>query len=215
MKDKRPVHLTINQIADHLAKRPSKRLIVAIAGPPGVGKSTVAKLLAKTLNKNAPNSCAVLAMDGFHFDDIYLEKMNWRARKGAPHTFDVGGLAHTLSRLRTNQEPHIAVPVFDRAIEIARAGAYMINQQTKIILVEGNYLLLDQQPWQRLRPMFDTTIMLTCKTDIIHQRLRARWVGFNYTDEQIAEKMNDNDIPNVTTVVTQSAVADFEISTDH
>lgn len=213
MKDDNTERTTLDALAHHLSVNSPKRQLVSIAGPPGVGKSTAANYLANKLNVSTTDNCAVLAMDGFHFDDIYLNKMKWRPRKGAPHTFDVDGLAHMLKRLRDNNEHQVAVPVFDRKIEIARAGAQMIKQQTKIILVEGNYLLLKDQPWQSLHRLFDISIMLTCPINVILQRLRNRWIDFDYTDAQITEKMNGNDIPNVETVISKSVKADFEITT--
>jgi pantothenate kinase len=98
--------------------------VVAIAGAPGSGKSTLAERLVSRLNECAERSAALLPMDGYHYDDRILIERGLRARKGAPETFDVLGLVHMLDRLRRNQEDEIAVPVFDRDLEISRAGAY-------------------------------------------------------------------------------------------
>lgn len=100
-----------------------RRSITAIAGPPGAGKSAVAERLASALNLHEPGSVAILPMDGFHLDDSVLIARDLLQRKGAPETFDFGGLASALSRLKANLEAEIAVPVFDRAVEISRAGA--------------------------------------------------------------------------------------------
>jgi pantothenate kinase len=120
-------------------RRP-ERAIIAIAGPPGSGKSTTAAWIADELNSAERGSAAVLGMDGFHFDDLVLIERGWRARKGAPETFDVAGLEHLLIRLRNNSEHEIAVPVFDRAMEISRAGARIIPQSARLVIIEGNYL---------------------------------------------------------------------------
>ena len=189
------------------------RVIVAIAGPPGVGKSTFSKLVYDRLNAESPGYCAELPMDGFHFDDVYLEQMGWRNRKGAPHTFDVGGLHHLLSRLKADQEEQVAIPIFDREIEIARAGAAIIDTEARIILVEGNYLLLDEAPWSALAENIDISIMLNVPRAVIRQRLERRWRHFDYTSQQIDQKINENDMMNVTTVMTQSRNADFLIDT--
>src|SRR5688572_27161103 len=117
--DAKPVDL--DELADILRRAAGARTLVAVAGPPGAGKSTFAEALADRLNEAAAGSAAVLPMDGFHFDDRVLEPLGLRARKGAPDTFDVAGLRHMLERLRRNQEAEIAVPVFDRELEIARA----------------------------------------------------------------------------------------------
>ena len=122
----------------------SRRFVVGIAGPPGSGKSTLAESLRDVL----PDS-AVVSMDGFHFDDAVLERRGLSGRKGAPETFDYAGFAALVSRLR-GDEPEIAIPVFDRAIELSRAGAEIVGAETRFVLVEGNYLLLDEAPWSGL-----------------------------------------------------------------
>jgi len=102
----------LDRLAELVARRAAGDgcAIVAIAGPPGTGKSTLSEALAARL----PGMAAVLPMDGFHFDDLHLVPAGLRPRKGAPETFDVGGLAHVLRRLRARDEEFVAVPVFDR-----------------------------------------------------------------------------------------------------
>jgi len=78
------------------------RSLVGIAGPPGAGKSTSVEALAEALNGERPERAAILPMDGYHFDDAVLEARGDRVVKGAPHTFDVGGLTAMLDRLRLN-----------------------------------------------------------------------------------------------------------------
>ncbi len=185
------------------------RHITAIAGSPGAGKSTVADDLVARLNAEDPGSAAILPMDGYHFDDQLLIPRGWRPRKGAPHTFDVAGFAHMLQRLRANTEPEIAVPVFDREIEIARAGARLIPACVRHIIAEGNYLLLDAPPWSDMRPLFDTTVFLDVPMAEIEARLTARWQALSPDD--FRTKMEGNDLPNARQVVTQSRPADFVI----
>jgi pantothenate kinase len=172
------------------------RVIAALAGAPGSGKSTLADKLVGKLNGRQPGLAAVLPMDGYHYDDLYLVPAGMRPRKGAPHTFDVGGLYHTLLRLRTRDEAEVAVPVFDRKIEIARAGARLIPAGIGVIVVEGNWLLLNQSPWDRLRPMFDVTVMVDVPEHVLRSRLRGRWERLGLTEPEIIEKLEENDLPN-------------------
>lgn len=188
------------------------RLVVAIAGPPGSGKSTTAEVLADQLNAGVPGLAAVLPMDGYHYDDTYLVPMGMRARKGAPDTFDVAGLRHMLARLRANDEPQVAVPVFDRSIEIARAGARMIPQSVKVLVVEGNYLLLQSDPWASLRELFDLTVLIDVPESTLRARLTERWVGYNLTAEEITWKLDGNDLPNGRFVMAQSASPDYRLA---
>ena len=188
-----------------------ERAIVAIAGPPGGGKSTIAARIVDELNAVEPGSAAVLGMDGFHFDDVVLVERGLRARKGAPETFDVGGLEHLLGRLRENSEPEIAVPVFDRAIEIARAGALIIPRSTRFVVVEGNYLLLNQAPWANLLRYYDMTAFLHVDASILRERLETRWRLLGFDDDEIQAKVVQNDLPNALLVRSQSQNADFLI----
>ncbi|KAB2885015.1 MAG: nucleoside/nucleotide kinase family protein [Albidovulum sp.] len=188
------------------------RTVVAIAGAPGSGKSTLAEALVDGLNARDPGSAALLPMDGFHFDDRVLDALGRRARKGAPDTFDVGGLDHSLARLRTRDEAFVAVPVFDRAIEIARAGARLIPAGVPVIVAEGNYLLLKDAPWSALARHFGLTVRLDVPEDVLRTRLALRWQGYGLSDGEIARKLEENDLPNGRTVTLRSRAADYVIS---
>jgi pantothenate kinase len=188
------------------------RTVVAIAGAPGSGKSTLAEALVDGLNARDPGSAALLPMDGFHFDDHVLDALGRRARKGAPDTFDVGGLDHSLARLRTRDEAFVAVPVFDRAIEIARAGARLIPAGVPVIVAEGNYLLLKDAPWSALARHFELTVRLDVPEDVLRARLALRWQGYGLSDGEIARKLEENDLPNGRTVTMRSRAADYVVS---
>lgn len=185
------------------------RVIAAIAGPPGAGKSTLAETIVDALNVAEPDSAAILPMDGYHYDDMLLVPRGLRQRKGAPETFDSAGFAHMLMRLRQNTEPEIAVPVFDRSIEIARAGARMIPQSVRYIIAEGNYLLLNEGRWRELHAYYDLTVMIDEPEPVLRARLENRWKDLSPEDR--AWKLDGNDLPNGRRVQQQSAVADFVI----
>ena len=207
--------IELNELADIIAARGARsRSLTAIAGAPGSGKSTLAEVLAERLNQRDFGSAAVLPMDGFHYDDMILVPRGWRARKGAPHTFDVAGLGVMLSRLRADAEAEIAVPVFDREIEIARAGARMISHGVRHLIVEGNYLLLADAPWNDLHALFDTTVLIDVPEDELRRRLVGRWQGYGLTPGQIAEKLESNDLPNGRVVTTRSIAPEFRIAAD-
>jgi pantothenate kinase len=203
----------LSHLADLLQARAAggNRVIVALAGAPGSGKSTLADKLVGKLNARQPGFASVLPMDGYHYDDLHLVPAGLRPRKGAPMTFDVGGLFHTLKRLRDRDEAEVAVPVFDRKIEIARAGARLIPRDVPVIVVEGNWLLLNQAPWDRLRPVFDMTVMVDVPEHVLRARLRGRWERLGLTEDEITEKLEENDLPNGRWVRDGSVPADHVI----
>lgn len=205
-----PAPLDLPSLLDVLRRRGADgRSITAIAGPPGAGKSSLAETVAERLNREAPGSAAVLPMDGYHFDDRVLASRGLTARKGAPETFDVAGLLHMLRRLKKNDEVEVAVPVFDRDLEIARAGARLVARSVRHVIVEGNYLLLDRPGWRDLAALFDTTVMVGVPEPVLRQRLVGRWLGHRLPPDQIAVKVEANDLPNGRLVVSASIPAEF------
>lgn len=181
------------------------RWIVAIAGPPAAGKSTISERLAELF---PPGAALVVPMDGFHYDDVVLNQRGLRARKGAPETFDFHGFETLLKRIRAN-ETEIAIPVFDRTIELSRAGAAIIKQDTRFILVEGNYLLLDEEPWNRLAPLFDYSIYLEVARDELERRLVQRWDEHGKSQADALAWIASNDMPNIDRVLARRRQADF------
>lgn len=204
--------VTLDQLAqDVLSRFKGQRLLVGIAGPPGSGKSTLADKLADGINRIHSSLAAVLPMDGYHYDDHVLKALSLLPRKGAPETFDTGGLRHMLNRLHRNDEPTIAVPVFDRSIEIARAGARLIPQDTGIVIVEGNYLLLKRPDWHAIPDAFTVTAMIETQPMDLRQRLLERWRHYGLSPDEIDCKLNDNDLPNGQVVINESVESMYVI----
>lgn len=198
-------------LADRIAALPAgPRRLVAVVGPPGAGKSTLAGALLDALTERGV-AAAILPMDGFHYDDAILEARGLRPRKGAPETFDAAGLAQLLDRLRANAEAEIAVPVFDRELEISRNAARMIPQDIGTVIVEGNYLLLDRPGWRDLRDRFDLTVALAVDEAELRRRLTERWRGHGIPEAEIPAKVEANDLPNGRAVLRDSLPADVTI----
>jgi len=197
-----------SMIFKHAGK--SGRSLVAIAGPPGAGKSTLAARLVDVLPRG---SAAVVPMDGFHYDDAVLARIGLAGRKGAPETFDFDGLEALLIRLRSG-ERDVAIPVFDRSMELARAAAAIVSSDVKFVLAEGNYLLLDEEPWSRLRALFDATVFLDVPRDELERRLIRRWADHGRSPEDGRNWVEMNDLPNADRVLSRRARADLVVSGD-
>jgi pantothenate kinase len=200
--------MTIAELAKLIRQRAKgqRRFITALAGPPGAGKSTLAAELVAALGAGAK----AVPMDGFHFDDAVLTARGARARKGAPDTYDVSGFVHLLHRLRA--EDDVAIPLFDRSLEISRAGADIVTADDRLLLVEGNYLLLQDAPWNQLAPLWDLTVFLDVPEPELERRLIARWHHFGLDGAEARRRAHDNDIPNARIVTRRSAPAEIVLS---
>ncbi|WP_096786712.1 nucleoside/nucleotide kinase family protein [Rhodobacter sp. CZR27] len=181
------------------------RFITALAGPPGAGKSTLAAAVVAALGEGA----RVVPMDGFHYDDRVLAQRGLTKRKGAPETFDVLGFLHLMHRLREGGE--VAIPVFDRQMELSRAAADVVTDEDRFLVVEGNYLLLEKDPWRRLRGFFDLTVFLDVPFPELERRLVQRGMQAGRTPEAAADWANSNDLPNARRVLDRSCPADAVI----
>lgn len=192
-----------------LRRQDGHRQLIAICGAPGSGKSTLVEMLSDAINAQAEGSCAIVPMDGFHFDDAVLKERNLLPRKGAPETFDVDGLLHLHQRLAENQDQSVAVPLFDRDRELSRAAARIIPRSVQTVLIEGNYLLLDQPGWAKLAPYYTLTIQLDVPVDELERRLMKRWDDQGLSSQEARTKVEGNDLPNAKQVLAQSRAADI------
>jgi len=187
------------------------RLIVALAGPPGSGKTTLATQLVNRLNGEYAGTVATLfPMDGYHLDNDTLQHRGLLHRKGAPQTFNAQAFRETLVRIRTGGAD-ISVPIFDRDIDAVVPDADVIGSEIRIVVVEGNYLLLDQQPWSSLPPLFDLTVFLRVSQKELRARLIQRWLDQGYDLHGARERALSNDIPNARLVAQNSIPADMVV----
>lgn len=194
----------VNLLADrahaHRALRP--RTLIAIAGPPASGKSTLATELSRRLtDQRCPN--AVVPMDGFHLDNAVLDARGMLTRKGAPETFDAAGFLTLIHRLRAPGE--IVYPLFDRDRDLAVAGAAVVPADCPIVIVEGNYLLFAEDPWAELAPLWDLSVQLNVDEADLRARLIQRWLRQNHTRAAATRRAEANDLPNARRV-TQAAL---------
>lgn len=193
-------------VAMVLALPADRRQIVALAGPPGSGKSTLAENL-RAAARSAGRSAAVVPMDGFHLDNGLLERRGLLSRKGAPETFDLDGFAALVSRLV--QGGTVIHPVFDRDRDIAIAGAAEVVAECDLVIVEGNYLLLDAPGWRTLSAHWDLSIHLAPPRAVLRERLVARWTGQGLDRVAAEARCDGNDMRNADLVCRKALPADL------
>ncbi len=205
----------LHDIARQLLEQQSSRTMVAIAGAPASGKSTLADQLQEVIDQIANEECAVvLPMDGFHLDNMLLDEDHARDRKGASHTFDFDGLHHMLQRVAA-AETEVIIPTFDRALDLARAGARRIRPKHRIVIVEGNYLLLALPPWQQLHSLFHYRIFLDVPETVLLDRLQQRWLDHDHSADEAMSRAQSNDIPNARQVIDNRLPEDRVLTLEH
>src|SRR4051794_10712731 len=136
-----------------------RRAVLGITGAPAAGKTTLAQELVRALAPDPPAGLvpggwvAHVPMDGFHLADVELDRLGLRAVKGAPATFAALGSAALLRGLREDVDEMIYARGFERVIEQPIAGTIPVPRETRLIITEGNYLLLDEPRWSGVRPL--------------------------------------------------------------
>lgn len=193
------------------------RLLVAVAGPPGSGKTALATILVQVLNAEAGEELAVLVgLDGWHYDNAYLEshviesdgqQVTLRQIKGAPESFDVAKATACLSEIRSLGQAHI--PVYSRQLHEPVPAAGLVSPAHRIVVVEGNYLVLDEPDWRPLRDLFDVRLFVTAPEEVLLEALRERHLRGGKPAAFIEAHMRRVDLPNARRVAPGAGHADF------
>ncbi len=192
------------------AQTPGRRFLLAIAGIPGSGKSTLADGLCERLNASEAGVSIVLPMDGFHLTNNTLRQHDLADRKGSPETFDVDGYAQLLRQARDPlQTP--SFPVYDRKLHDPvwrdEDPAQQVGRRVRIVITEGNYLLLELPPWDGLASIFDETWMTDTPVEIAKQRLIARHINGGRSPSDAAAHYQAVDYPNAMKILKYSRSA--------
>jgi pantothenate kinase len=181
----------------------SGRVIIGVVGKPGAGKSTITDYIMKNIKIQA----ALVPMDGYHLSNKVLIELGRSERKGAPDTFDAKGFTSLLQRIRNNVDEDIYFPVFHREFEESYAAEGVVGARTRLVLTEGNYLLVDDENWDGIRPLLNESWYLAPDDSIRQQRLIARHMKYGKTKEEAEFWSLGSDEANAQVVAASSKYA--------
>lgn len=188
-----------------------RRRLLGLVGAPGSGKSTLAEALLQAL----PGRAQVVPMDGFHLANVELRRLGRADRKGAPDTFDSAGYVALLQRLREQREDEIVyAPEFRREIEEPIAGAIAVLAETRLVITEGNYLLLDEGPWAAAAPLLDDVWYVDVDDALRHERLVRRHEQFGRSNAEALAWVAQTDEPNARRIAATRGRAQHVVRLD-
>jgi pantothenate kinase len=196
----------VTEVAEHVhALREGRtRLLVGLGGPPGSGKSSLADALARRLRAQRV-AAEVVPLEGFLLDTAVLDARGLRGRRGAPETVDAAGFVHLARRLREGGE--VVAPLFDRARDLAVAGAQVVPADCPVVICEGSYLLFDESPWDALAPLWDLAVRLDAPEADLRARLIQRWLDQGLSRAAATRRAEGNDLPNARRVLARAGPA--------
>ena len=200
-----------DRIVEAVLALPQKegRRLIAIAGPPASGKTTAADLVHEQLNAQGIRA-GLLPMDGFHMDNADLDALGLRARKGAPETFLREAFHALLRDLAAGKT--VSAPAFDRVHDRTVAGAREIGEAEHFVVVEGNYLLLDEPGWREIAALWDFSVFFSEPLEVLEARLIQRWLDHNHAPEGAKRRVAFNDLPNAKRILEHRLPASLVLS---
>jgi pantothenate kinase len=192
-----------------LAAGPDRR-VLGIVGGPGAGKSTLADAIGA---RTDPHRVAVVGMDGWHLANSTLERLGRLERKGAPDTFDAAGYVAFLERFRA-ETTTIWAPEYRRSVEESIGGALEIGPDVTLLVTEGNYLLFEEPPWDRVRTLLDEAWFLAPDEATRRQRLIARHEQVGRSHDEALARADGPDAANAVVIAGTAHRADVVVTDD-
>lgn len=215
-EDMETIFLPLLRKLSEFQKEKKRRLLVFLAAPPAVGKSTLASVLAH-LSRADEQLCEIqdIGLDGFYYPQRYLDshtmlkdgiRIPLRDVKGCPETFDIKKLTEALRIIR---DQDITWPVYDRNLHDVFEDQIQISKD--ILLLEGNWLLLQEEGWKELKQFCDYSIFIQAEEDMLKQRLIERKIQGGLSRSEAIAFYERSDGRNVSRVLQHSMQADLTL----
>ncbi len=215
LEPRRPPPGAVDRLAARVHNASStsgRRFLLGIAGSPGSGKTTLAKALVERINRADAGTAAYLPMDGFHLANSTLDRLGLHDRKGAIETFDGWGFVALLDRIRDETDHIVYAPSFNRVVDEGVAGEIAIGPEARVVVVEGNYLLIDEMPWSSIRDRLDATWFCETPQDERERRLVERHTRHGRTVAAATAWARDVDAANAVLIEASRHRADLVVS---
>jgi len=191
------VETLANQVIKQCENSKNTRFLLGIVGAPGAGKSTLAGRLMKQINRRlSQNISVVVPMDGFHYHNDILVEKGLLALKGKPETFDAESFVKLVKRIASEKGEKIYCPSYSREIHNPVPNSIVVENNHKIIIIEGNYLLLETPPWNELANIFDETWFIEASDVVCRERLIRRHMKPGKSAKEALQKIESTDAPN-------------------
>ena len=181
------------------------RRLLGIVGAPGAGKSTLAARLVEAVGPAA----ALVPMDGYHLAEAELHRLGRHERKGAIDTFDAAGYVSMLGRLAAGGPETVYAPAFHREIEEPVAGSIPVPPEVRLVVTEGNYLLVPEEPWSGVRLVVDEVWYLDLDEELRLRRLVARHMAYGRSQVEAKARSYGSDQVNAELIATTRNRADL------
>jgi len=191
-----------NLLIETYEKSENNRFMLAITGAPGAGKSTLAELLMRNTNEVLKDEIAiVIPMDGYHYHNDILAEKGLLPLKGIPQSFDSQRFVMLIKEIASQKQEKLYCPTYDRGLHNPVERSIVIENKHKIIIVEGNYLLLDTCPWNELADLFDESWFIETPLTTTKERLISRHVLAGRSFEEALSKISSTDAPNAELII--------------
>jgi pantothenate kinase len=190
-----------------------RRLVVAVAGIPGSGKSTLCAKVADELSKGALGFAKVVPMDGFHLTNAELDARGLRKRKGSPESFDLDAFKQLVYQL-SDAQATLTFPIYDRALHepvLRDEPAQRLDSACRVVIVEGNYLLMDEPGWRDMGWVWNIRVFMNMSLDKAREDVIARHVRGGRSVEDAQAHYEVNDLPNARRVLAKMFRPDFVV----